>query len=628
MMTLAEAALTYASWGWRVLPVAPGAKIPATRHGVHDATTDPEQIRRWWRTNPNFNVGIACGEGSGIICLDVDPRNGGDTAWSGWIGEHGPINGSCALTAGGGEHHLVVWQPGLRSCKLDAGIDLLADGRYFVAWPSIIGERSYQWEASADPLDGVGPQALPARWLAAIQSRLSKARERATVLAGSELISGGRNSGLTALAGSMRRHGMTEAEILAALQIANETRCDIPLPVSEIQSIARSVARYEPEVDAALDAAVGSEAAEAMLQRLEDPPEYYMTRASAYLGQPAPIGWVVKRLIPADATTMLLGESGSGKSFTLLDLLCHVAAGKQWMGAKTRSGIAVLLVGEGHWGTRQRVAAWAKHHQVGELDRLLISNKAIDIDSPAAAAQVIAAVRELEPDGQVVAVGIDTLNTHMSGNENDARDTRAMMLACSIVSRALQCATILVHHSGHAVESKHRARGSSAWRASLDASYVVSREDDGLIKIECSKMKDAEMPQPIFGRLQSVDLGWIDEDGEVIAGAVFVREDNQPEKSKTSQVSAEIKKITNAWWHGSAELLDGQPYVTRQTLIDYLVEFENLKPASASVYCRETAKGKLIYNLLNAQIIQGTAEGWVVIDPVTASSMLIRRAER
>ena len=39
-------------------------------------------------------------------------------------------------------------------------------------------------------------------------------------------------------------------------------------------------------------------------------------------------------------------------------------------------------------------------------------------------------------------------------------------------------------------------------------------------------MKDAEMPQPIFGRLQSVDLGWIDEDGEVIAGAVFVREDN------------------------------------------------------------------------------------------------------
>jgi hypothetical protein len=34
-------ALAYARHGWPVFPCAPGAKIPATRHGFRDATTDP-----------------------------------------------------------------------------------------------------------------------------------------------------------------------------------------------------------------------------------------------------------------------------------------------------------------------------------------------------------------------------------------------------------------------------------------------------------------------------------------------------------------------------------------------------------------------------------------------------------
>ena len=78
MTTKAEAALTYASWGWHVLPVVPNGKVPATQHGVKDATTDPEQIARWWAQNPDFNIGIAAGERSGIVVFDVDPRNGGE----------------------------------------------------------------------------------------------------------------------------------------------------------------------------------------------------------------------------------------------------------------------------------------------------------------------------------------------------------------------------------------------------------------------------------------------------------------------------------------------------------------------------------------------------------------------
>jgi len=132
MTTKAEAALTYASWGWHVIPVVPNGKVPATQHGVKDATIDPEQITQWWAQNPDFNIGVAAGERSGIVVFDVDPRNGGDESWSKWLDENGqvPEGAAMQMTAGGGEHHIAMYDPEIRSCKLTEGVDLLADGRY------------------------------------------------------------------------------------------------------------------------------------------------------------------------------------------------------------------------------------------------------------------------------------------------------------------------------------------------------------------------------------------------------------------------------------------------------------------------------------------------------------------
>ena len=81
------AALAYGAAGWPVLPVAgasagecackrscesPG-KHPITRHGVHDATTDPVLIGEWWHRSPGANVGIATGVASGLVVVDLDP---------------------------------------------------------------------------------------------------------------------------------------------------------------------------------------------------------------------------------------------------------------------------------------------------------------------------------------------------------------------------------------------------------------------------------------------------------------------------------------------------------------------------------------------------------------------------
>ncbi len=84
---LLEAALQYARNGWHIFPCKPNSKIPLIGksedgNGCLDATTDETQIRAWWTTCPNANIGLLCGEKSGLAVVDVDvgdKKNGWET---------------------------------------------------------------------------------------------------------------------------------------------------------------------------------------------------------------------------------------------------------------------------------------------------------------------------------------------------------------------------------------------------------------------------------------------------------------------------------------------------------------------------------------------------------------------
>lgn len=165
---LSRAAITYASrWGWRVLPLRASAKEPHGRsvpRGYLDASCDLAAIARWWSAAPRANVGVACAA-SGLLVVDVDPRNGGDETLAFAVRALGPLPPTwTVLTPGGGAHYYFRCEEPAHFASLGPGIDLKHHG-YVVAPPSVHPNGGlYRWDLGTHPLEAPLAALPPAWW--------------------------------------------------------------------------------------------------------------------------------------------------------------------------------------------------------------------------------------------------------------------------------------------------------------------------------------------------------------------------------------------------------------------------------------------------------------------------------
>jgi predicted P-loop ATPase len=132
------------------------AKHPRTRQGLKDATLDQDQIKAWWRDSPGSNVAVVTGKVSGLVVVDIDPRNGGDESLQDLFAEFGKFPDTVtAMTGGGGMHYYFRYPKDVDKirCKpIRDGIDIKADGGYVIAAPSVHGSgKEYGWEMSSRP---------------------------------------------------------------------------------------------------------------------------------------------------------------------------------------------------------------------------------------------------------------------------------------------------------------------------------------------------------------------------------------------------------------------------------------------------------------------------------------------
>jgi putative DNA primase/helicase len=236
--------------GFRLLPVSnphsggPAAgKKPLIRGWQKSATTNADQIRAWLSQWPHANLGIATGAESGIIVLDVDPKNGGLKSFA-RLEQAIELPPTLTVKTGSGGYHYYFQYPvgmtiGNTAGGLGPGLDIRAEGGFVVAPPSLhaCGQK-YEWANNLPIADA--PQ---------LMERLKRMSSKRPQTTSTQIIQpGNRNTALTSIAGRLRRNGADLEQIENALENVNHG-LEQPLGSDEVHRIATSVSRYDPALD-------------------------------------------------------------------------------------------------------------------------------------------------------------------------------------------------------------------------------------------------------------------------------------------------------------------------------------------------------------------------------------------
>lgn len=235
--------------------------------------------------------------------------------------------------------------------------------------------------------------------------------------------------------------------------------------------------------------------------------------------------YAIKGYLPANSLCSIYGPSGSYKSFLAVSWACHIATGKAWAGKRVVAGAVMYVVGEGGVGVPRRVKAWEMAYNSDKpVNSLYLVNRPVFPVRESEVKEVLIAAKQIQREcgRKVELIVFDTLARCFGGSdENDARDMGAFIEGCDLIKRETGATVLVVHHSGK--DEAKGARGSSAFRAALDAEFSVKREGTATaLVLTCTKMKDSEDPQSHAYDLRTAEL-FRDEDGELVT-SLMVRD--------------------------------------------------------------------------------------------------------
>ncbi|MGN8225531.1 phage/plasmid primase, P4 family [Gracilimonas sp. BCB1] len=218
-------------------------KHPRIRNWTEKASNDPSQIREWWQKWPEANIGIVCGLLSNIIVLDMDPRHNGEESLEALEEKLGVFTQTTTIMTGGGGKHFYYLYPGKHriknsSGKLGEGLDIKTDGGYVVAPGSLHKSgRAYDWLFG---LEEIKP--FPDKLIEKLKNH-RKTNNKTELSSSDPIYEGERNDTLFSIGVILRKKGANRIQIESELIDINRLRCNPPLNISEIKSIASSASK-------------------------------------------------------------------------------------------------------------------------------------------------------------------------------------------------------------------------------------------------------------------------------------------------------------------------------------------------------------------------------------------------
>jgi len=292
------------------------------------------------------------------------------------------------------------------------------------------------------------------------------------------------------------------------------------------------------------------------------PGKFDFEPAHGYVQRPPPEWLIDDVIMDTDDPAFISGQWGTGKSFLAIDLAAAIARGEPWRGRRTKRGRVGYIAAEGATGFRNRVAAYAQHHEV-DLEPLPLSilAGAPNILKTDDVRELIVAAQKL---GKLDVLFIDTLAAVTPGmDENAAKDVGRALEHCKALRKHTGAQVILIAHVG-----KDQGKGIRGWSGIGGAagSIIEVRRDQYGRKAVIDKAKDAEDGAELPFSLKVVTIG--ENAGKPITSCVVEHLDVERVQARREPKGPTQKSIWKAL-HDLAEL--GSPDVPLGAVFDAVV---------------------------------------------------------
>lgn len=519
-----EAALEYARKGRAIFPVI--GKIPATRGGFKDATTDIDQVTDWWSRHPNW--GIGCPIPKGFIVVDVDLKNGGYETMQNLDDLYDLEETFTAYTGGGGLHLWYRYEgDDLRQGAglLGPGVDTRVPGKGYVVLPPSIHPdtlKPYEWadrQPTADLPDWMADMLrAPIRDtsvkvpspdtrhsdddVALAYRRVERAAD--TVRRAPE---GKRNETLNAMsfiAGKMVHHGVSHEDAFNIMYAAGLDAEQGDMTEGTVNS--GMIAGY----DSGPDPEHGGRKGIVLPEKEQPKPKaksatQFPPKTNAYdlidMVLP-PIHWVVEGMIP-EGLTLLAGSIKVGKSFFALQLALRVAQGKPFLTYDTTQGrVAYLGLEDGNRRVQERLVGF------GAQKSPALKNIDFYYEWPSlqdGGVELLQKLIEETPDLSLIV--IDTLQKVSGELAGKNRYAEEYALLGPIQSWAIQ------NKVGLVVLTHTRKQSSSDWVEKVSGSQAITGAADTIMTIDRPR-KDSLATLSVTSRdFKELELAIVSDEG-------------------------------------------------------------------------------------------------------------------
>lgn len=324
-----------------------------------------------------------------------------------------------------------------------------------------------------------------------------------------------------------------------------------------------------------------------------------------------PVNYVIQSLIPENTVGFLVGESGAKKTFAALHMALCVARGVHFGGLPVRKGSVMYFAPEDANGVRERYAGWQLAANGGKpLSNFWVLSQQVPLHREDKLRKFAARIKdsaffELNPLSLIV---IDTYSANSAGqkigevprvmkegekpewvggrdfDENDNNVAAALMKNAADLAEMLNCAVMIIHHTGK--DTERGGRGASALKANAGFEIMVKKtKDRELFIIEHTKAKGCAILPPRAMRTKPTRLpeALVKAKREALARMTGLDEDakNNPAKWEigdnlgTLVVINRVEPVPTDKEEKPADEKRSQQEEHAIMLLDYLVEYNH-----------------------------------------------------